>query len=64
MLKEDDYGVMITQNWLSQFAYHIKLAWWICAVAGIIAIMISMLTISVQAVKSAFENPVKNLRSE
>lgn len=55
---------LMMSNWLSQFAYHIKLAWWIFAIAGITAILISMLTISVQAVKSAFENPVKNLRSE
>jgi putative ABC transport system permease protein len=51
-------------NWLNSFAYKIDLAWWIFAAAGIAAILISMLTISAQAVKSAFESPVKNLRSE
>ncbi|MBA4054155.1 MAG: hypothetical protein C0490_05535, partial [Marivirga sp.] len=51
-------------NWLQQFAYRIDLSWWMFAIAGIVAVVLSMLTISVQAVKSAFENPVKNLRSE
>jgi hypothetical protein len=51
-------------GWLQQFAYKIDLAWWMFALAGLIVILISMLTISVQAIKSAFENPVKNLRSE
>jgi ABC-type antimicrobial peptide transport system permease subunit len=51
-------------NWLQRFAYRIDLDWWMFAIAGVIAILLSMLTISMQAVKSAFENPVKNLRSE
>ncbi|HEX6226896.1 MAG TPA: ABC transporter permease [Chryseolinea sp.] len=55
---------LMMTDWLSQFAYRIELAWWIFALAGVIAIMISMLTIGAQAVKSAFENPVRNLRSE
>lgn len=55
---------LMMNNWLQRFAYRIDLSWWMFAIAGIIAILLSMLTISVQAVKSAFENPVKNLRSE
>lgn len=55
---------LMMNSWLSQFAYRIELTWWIFALAGIVAILLSMLTISVQAVRSAFENPVKNLRSD
>ena len=55
---------LMMNNWLQRFAYRIDLSWWMFAMAGIIAILLSMLTISVQVVKSAFENPVKNLRSE
>jgi putative ABC transport system permease protein len=51
-------------NWLQQFAYRIDLDWWMFAAAGVVAILLSLLTISAQALKSAFENPVKNLRSE
>jgi ABC-type antimicrobial peptide transport system permease subunit len=50
--------------WLQSFAYRIDLAWWIFAVAGLAALLISVLTISSQAIKAAYENPVKNLRSE
>ena len=55
---------LMMENWLAGFAYRIDLSWWMFAIAGIIAIALSMVTISAQAVKSAFENPVKNLRSE
>jgi ABC-type antimicrobial peptide transport system permease subunit len=51
-------------SWLNSFAYKIDLTWWMFAAAGLTAILISMLTISTQAIKSAFESPVKNLRSE
>lgn len=51
-------------SWLQSFAYQIDLTWWIFAVAGIGAILISMVTISAQAIKSALESPLKNLRSE
>ncbi|MBT1700249.1 ABC transporter permease [Fulvivirgaceae bacterium PWU4] len=51
-------------QWLQNFAYRIDLAWWIFVLAGIIALVVSLLTVSTQAVKAALENPVKNLRSE
>jgi putative ABC transport system permease protein len=55
---------VMMNSWLQRFAYQIDLDWWMFALAAIIAVFLSMLTISVQAVKSALENPVKNLRSE
>ena len=51
-------------SWLQSFAYRIDLTWWMFAAAGLAAILISMLTISAQAIKAALESPVKNLRSE
>ncbi len=51
-------------NWLQDFAYRINIQWWIFALAGIMAILISILTISFQAIKAAIANPVKSLRSE
>jgi ABC-type antimicrobial peptide transport system permease subunit len=50
--------------WLQGFAFRIPLSWWIFAVSGGVALMIAMITISVQAVQSAVTNPVKSLRSE
>jgi ABC-type antimicrobial peptide transport system permease subunit len=55
---------VMMETWLQRFAYRIDLSWWMFAMAGVIAILLSILTIGVQAVKSALENPVKNLRSE
>ncbi len=51
-------------KWLQDFAYHVNISWWIFVVAGIIALLIALATVSVQAVKAALANPVKNLRSE
>ncbi len=55
---------VVMNSWLQSFAYRIALTWWMFAAAGITAILISMLTISAQAVQSALESPLKNLRSE
>ncbi len=50
--------------WLENFAYRIDLAWWIFAQAGLVALLISMLTISTQAMAAALENPIESLRTE
>ncbi|MEJ7643423.1 MAG: ABC transporter permease [Chryseolinea sp.] len=52
------------QKWLQNFAYHVEIQWWIFAVGSSIALLIALLTISLQTVKAAMENPVKSLRSE
>jgi putative ABC transport system permease protein len=51
-------------KWLQDFAYRINISWWIFIVAGVVALLIALITISVKAVKAAIANPVKNLRSE
>lgn len=51
-------------NWLQDFAYRIDIKWWVFGVAGLIAIMIAVVTISFQAIKAAVANPVKSLRTE
>jgi len=50
--------------WLQDFAYRINISWWVFVVAGIVAILIALLTVSFQAVKAAIANPVKSLRTE
>lgn len=50
--------------WLQGFAYRIDIAWWVFALAGVLAIGIALLTISFQSIKAALMNPVKSLRSE
>jgi putative ABC transport system permease protein len=51
-------------KWLQDFAYRVNVGWWIFIVAGIAALLIALFTVSTQALKAAFTNPVKNLRSE
>ena len=51
-------------KWLENFAYHIELSPWIFAMAGLGALLVAMITVGFQAMKAAFANPVKSLRSE
>ena len=51
-------------KWLQNFAYKINISWWVFAIAGMLAILISLITISFQAIKAAIANPVKSLRTE
>jgi len=45
-------------------AYKIEMSWWIFALAGGAALLIALITVSVQAVQSAVVDPVKSLRAE
>jgi putative ABC transport system permease protein len=51
-------------KWLQSFAYRIHISWWIFLAAGVIAILIAMITVSFQAIKAAVKNPVESLRTE
>jgi putative ABC transport system permease protein len=51
-------------GWLEHFAYRISIQWWMFGAAGLLAVVIALLTISYHAVKAAIANPVKSLRSE
>lgn len=51
-------------NWLKDFAYRIHIQWWVFIIAGIVAALIALFTISFQAIKAAIANPVKSLRTE
>ncbi|MGI8952364.1 MAG: ABC transporter permease [Chitinophagaceae bacterium] len=51
-------------NWLEDFAYRISIQWWVFLLAGLLATLIALLTVSFQAIKAATANPVKSLRTE
>ena len=51
-------------TWLSDFAYRISIQWWVFGLAGLLAAVVALATISIQALKAALANPVKSLRSE
>jgi ABC-type antimicrobial peptide transport system permease subunit len=52
------------QKWLEHFAYRIDIQWWVFVLAAVLAFAIAFITISLQAVRAALSNPVKNLRTE
>ena len=54
----------IMYNWLLNYEYRIAMSWWIFIIAGLLAILVALFTISFQAIKAAMANPVKSLRSE
>lgn len=51
-------------TWLQNFAYRIKIGWWMFALAGGLAVLIAILTVSAQAIKAALANPTEALRYE
>ena len=51
-------------NWLQNYQYRVEISWWTFLLAGLLAITISLATISFQAIKAAVANPVKSLRTE
>jgi putative ABC transport system permease protein len=51
-------------NWLQNYTYHVEISWWIFAGAGMVAIAITLFTVSFQSVKAAVANPVKSLRTQ
>jgi ABC-type antimicrobial peptide transport system permease subunit len=51
-------------KWLQGFSYRINLSWLIFADGAGIALLIAFATVSVQSIKAAVANPIKNLRNE
>ncbi len=54
----------VMDKWLQNFAYHVNISWWIFVLAGVLALVIALLTVSYQAIRAAMANPVKSLRYE
>ena len=51
-------------SWLQNYQYRIEISWGIFLIAGLLAILIALTTVSFQAIKAAVANPVKSLRTE
>ncbi|MCF0039860.1 ABC transporter permease [Dyadobacter fanqingshengii] len=54
----------LLSNWLTKYQYHTTLSWWIFTVSGLLALGLTLLTVSYQAIKAATLNPVKSLKSD
>lgn len=57
-------GWYAMSRWLKNFAYKIDLEWWVFVLAGLLAIGVTLLTVSYQSIKAASVNPVRSLKSE
>ena len=48
-------------KWLEDFPYRVTISWWIFVLAGLLAIVIALITVSFQAIRAAMANPVKSV---
>lgn len=51
-------------KWLQNFAYKTEMNWWLFALAGLMALAIALITVSLQSWRAATRNPVESLRYE
>jgi ABC-type antimicrobial peptide transport system permease subunit len=51
-------------GWLEKYTYRTEISWWIFAVSVLGAVLVTLLTVSFQAIRAALLNPVRSLRSE
>jgi hypothetical protein len=51
-------------KWLQDFAYRTTFSWWIFAISGALMLIVALMTLSIQTIRSAVANPVNSLRTE
>ena len=51
-------------KWLQHFAYRVHINWWIFGISGLVILIVTVGTISLQVMRAALANPVKSLRTE
>jgi ABC-type antimicrobial peptide transport system permease subunit len=51
-------------DWLQKYEYRTPISWWIFALAGLSALVLTLLTVSYQTIKAALMNPIRSLRNE
>jgi putative ABC transport system permease protein len=55
---------LVMEQWLSGFAFRMEIGVWIFFLAGVISVLVALLTVSYQSVTAATTDPVKSLRYE
>jgi ABC-type antimicrobial peptide transport system permease subunit len=58
------FAYYFMSKWLQDFTYRIDIGWVTFVLAGLVAIVIAVLTVSIQAIKAALANPVKSIQAE
>jgi putative ABC transport system permease protein len=54
----------LMEQWLKKFTYRIEVEWWIFAAAGLSVIVLALLTVSIQSLRTALANPVTAIKNE
>jgi len=54
----------IMNKWLQDFAYRAEIGWGIGLLAGLVVVLIALMTVGVQSIKAAMANPIKSLKTE
>lgn len=54
----------LANKWLEDFAYKTEVQWWFFGVSGLIILLTTFITVNIQTIKAALENPVDSLREE
>jgi putative ABC transport system permease protein len=51
-------------KWLASYAYHVPLSWWMFLIPTVVVLLLALIVISKEIIKTALANPVRSLRSE
>jgi putative ABC transport system permease protein len=51
-------------KWMQDFAYRTPIGWWTFLIAGVLAALITMVTVCFRAITAAMVNPIKSLKTE
>jgi putative ABC transport system permease protein len=51
-------------NWLDHFVYRVSIGWWVFLISSLLAVLLTLATISYQAIKAALANPSKSLKTD
>jgi putative ABC transport system permease protein len=55
---------LVMHQWVQGFASRTTIQWWIFGVAGVLCLLVALITVSFQAVRAATASPVKSLQAE
>ena len=64
LLVASPIAYLLMRRWLNDFAYRIDISWWVFVLAGLVAVLLTLVTISIQGLKTARTSPAGKLRSE
>lgn len=57
-------SLYLMTRWLQNFSYKITISWWMIVLPGVIVLVATLLTISIQSIRVALANPVDSLRDQ